>query len=207
MSLPSKDEYLKASRGLATGFGATVDFADPQVGSTTQAAGGVPDSNANLPGQVFSVDQLPDPAIAVAYGLPPVTIPEHLILESKEEAEKDIQGKDVLDIANAQLRRDLGDPVLTFDNKIASAEDSLKSLSERTGSNAGIVKAALEAEDKKDDGQQTENGRPIDPEGVQKPDAGGTQAVPAADDGVEDSKATAQGGATGKTVQSGKKQS
>jgi len=145
MSLPSKDEYLKASRGLATGYGATVDFADPQVGTTVQGAGGVADSNAGLPGQVFSVDQLPDPAVAIAYGLPPVTIPAYLILDTPEDAERDVQGKTAEDIANAQLRRDLGDPVLTYDNQIASAEDSLKNLGERTGTNAGVVKEKQKA--------------------------------------------------------------
>lgn len=172
----TKDEYLKASRGLATGFGATVDFADPQVGGTSQSAEGIGDAYEGLPGQVFSVDQLPDPAIAVAYGMPPQTIPEHLILDSAEEAENHIQGKTVEDIANAQLRRDLNDPVLTFDNQIASAEESLMSLGERTGANAHVLQDAVAAEDEKEDGEDTDDtgsGRPRDPEGVQK--AGGAR--------------------------------
>jgi hypothetical protein len=131
----SKDDYLKASRGLATGFGATVDFADPQVGATVQSKNGIA-SPHELPGQVFSVDQLPNPALAVAYGLPPVTIPERLIVEG-DDAEKHPQGKDVLDILSATLREELDSPILTFDGNIASSDDAMKSFDERTGANAG----------------------------------------------------------------------
>lgn len=202
MALTSKDEYLKASRGLATGFGPTTDFADKQVGATAQSKDGIGVSQTDLPGQVFSVDQLPDPAVAKAYGLPPVTIPENLILESTEDAENHIQGKDVLDIASAQMRRQLDDPTLTFDNKVASAEDSLKSFSERTGANAGAAAKAVEAEDEKQDEGETDNGKPVDPEGVQQPDTGGTKAgqekADQADDKVQKADSSKSGQKQGK---------
>lgn len=189
MPLTSKDEYLEKSRGLQTGFGATIDFADKSVGTTAQSEGGVGASGEDLPGQLFSVDQLPDPDVARAFGMPPVTIPEHLILGSTSEAEKHIQGKTAEDIATAKLRKQLDEPILAFDNTVLPSKEATKSMTERTGENAGAK-------------VDTDNGKPVDPEGVQKPDSGGTQTVPAADGGTADSKVTADGG----TQASGKRQ-
>lgn len=176
MTLTSKDEYLEKSSALATGFGPTVDFTDPQIGTTVQAEGGVPTSAADLPGQVFSVDQLPDPAVAVAYGLPPVRVPAHLILDDADNALKHVQGKDALDVINGQLREELGDPVLAFDNTVRSADDALGHFNAVTGPGLGA-----EMEDggepfvdgiKGGDGESTTSGDgiegPIDPEGVQR---------------------------------------
>lgn len=189
----SKDEYFKNARGLATGFGRTVDFADGQVGSTVQSEGGIGESAESLPGQVFGVDQLPDPEVARSYGLPPLQINPDLVLES-DEAEKHIQGKEVLDIANSRdggLRDQLDDPALAFDNTVVRYDEAALALHERTGENA--------------DGD-LDNGRPIDTEGVQKPDAGGTDSVPAADGGTADSKSDGKGGtkASGKPQGQGK---
>jgi hypothetical protein len=135
-TLTSKDEYLKASRALATGFGPTTDFADGQIGATAQSEAGIPASASELPGQVFTVDQLPDPAVAVAYGLPPQTVPEHLILDNVEDGMKHVQGKSALDLINGQLREELGNPVIAFDGTVRSADDSLLHLSAKTG--AGV---------------------------------------------------------------------
>lgn len=192
MPLTSKDEYLKKSRGLQTGFGSTIDFADKSVGTTSQSEGGVGASGEDLPGQVFSVDQLPDPEVARAFGMAPVTIPEHLILDTPGDAETHIQGKTAEDIATAKLRRELGDPILAFDNTVLPADEAKLSMTDRTGENA-FGKA---------DTDDTGSGRPIDTEGVQQPDSGGTESVPAADGGVQDSKGDGKGG----TQASGAKQ-
>lgn len=200
MTLTSKDEYLKASSALATGFGPTQDFTDPQRGTTVQSEDGIPTSAADLPGQVFSVDQLPNPAVAVAYGLPPVQVPAHLILDNASDAVRHVQGKDALDVLNGELRQELGDPALAFDNTVRSQESSLMHFSSQTG--AGLAGGALgsdgeEAEEpfvngiKGGDGDETSGGTdvtaPIDPEGVQKGD-GDREAV------------SAQAGTQGKTV-------
>lgn len=177
MTLTSKDEYLKASNRLATGFGPTVDFTDGQIGTTSQSEDGIPTSASDLPGQVFSVDQLPDPAIAVAYGLPPVRIPEHLILDNEEDSLRHVQGKDALDVINSQLRAELGDPALAFDNTIRSQSAAHTSLTDRTGENAFSSTGALVDDEtfvngiKGGTGDETSTSGaegPIDPEGVQR---------------------------------------
>lgn len=137
MTTLSKEEYLAKSRGLQTGFGPTTDFADPQLGSTVQSEDGIPTAVDDLPGQVFSVDQLPDPDVARAYGLPPVTVPEHLILGSADDALKHVQGKSALDAINGQLREELGHPTLAYDNTIRSAGDALQVFADNTGAGVG----------------------------------------------------------------------
>lgn len=194
----TKDEYLKASAALATGFGPTVDFADPQLGSTVQSEAGIPTAATELPGQVFTVDQLPNPAAAVAYGLPPVVVPAHLILDDDEA--KHIQGKDALDFINGEIREQLGNPMLAFDNTVRSGDDALTSLSDRTGAGLGenggkdtTADAAFVDGVKGGDGETTTGGAveaPIDPAGVQKGDGdkeavsaqAGTQGQPATAD-------------------------
>lgn len=133
MTTLSKEEYLAQSRGLQTGFGPTTDFADPQLGRTVQHEDGIPDQADGLPGQVFTVDQLPLPGNALAYGLPPQTIPEHLIVETDNH----IQGKTADDIANAELRDKLGDPALAYDNTVRSQKDALQVFSDNTGAGLG----------------------------------------------------------------------
>lgn len=177
----SKAEYLKASRGLAAGFGPTVDFTDQSLGTTSQSEGGIGVSGEELPGQVFSVDQLPDPEIARGYGLPPVTIPEHLILEDGD-GEDHVQGKDPQDIATAELRRKLKDPVLAFDGVVRPADDAMTSFSERTGENAFADR----------DGEDEDNGKSVDPEGVQKA-PGARKPAKTGDKGVESTEENARG--------------
>lgn len=174
----TKDEYLKASTALATGFGPTTDFHDPQIGATVQSEGGVPTAASELPGQVYSVDQLPNPAAAVAYGLPPQVVPAHLILDDADNATKHVQAKDALDVVTGELRKELGDPAIAFDGTVRTQDDALLSLSERTG--AGLAEGKAEAGEpfvdgvKGGDGETTTGGGgivgPIDSEGVQQAD-------------------------------------
>ena len=163
MSL-TKDEYLKSARRLSTGYGPTADFADANVGTTVQTEGGIGDRAEDLPGQVFSVDQLPDPEVARAYGLPSVVVPEHLIVDTTKDAEKHLQGKTADDIANAKLRRELGDPVIAYNGDIVSAKDSLKGFDELAESRNDRLK------DSDSGTQKTDHGHPVDPAGVQKAD-------------------------------------
>lgn len=182
----TKDEYLAKSRALQTGFGPTTDFADPHIGATVQSEGGIPTSASELPGQVFSVDQLPDPAAAVAYGLPPQTVPAHLILDDAENATKHVQGKDALDVINAELRQELGDPALAFDNTVRTREDALTSLTDRTGAGLGEGGEDTTADNVAVDGVIGGDGvvatpdagatGPVDPEGVQKEGTAGKEA-------------------------------
>lgn len=186
----TKDEYLAKSRALQTGFGPTTDFADPQVGTTVQAEGGVPVSAAELPGQVFSVDQLPDPQAAIAYGLPPQTVPAHLILDdADEDLSKHVQGKDPLDVVSSELRSHLGDPALAFDNTVRSSGDALTSLTDRTGPGLGEGGEDTTADSVAVDGViggegraassetdlEDEDERPHDPAGVQKSGTAGNK--------------------------------
>lgn len=141
MSTLSKEEYLaKTGRGLQPGFGKTTDFADPQVGATAQHPDGIPEARAGLPGQVYTVDQLPHPDNALAYGLPPVVIPEHLITEDDD----DPQGPDTLDHLSAAHREELGDPVVTLTGETVkggskAALDALKSTTDPDGDTAAEV--------------------------------------------------------------------
>lgn len=185
----SKAEYLKASRGLAAGFGPTVDFTDQSLGTTSQSEGGIGVSGEELPGQVFSVDQLPDPEVARAYGLPPITIPEHLILDSTEDAEKHVQGKEPQDIATAEYRRKNDYPMLAFDGVVRPADDAMTSFSERTGENAF---AARDEDGDGDNDEDVDNGRPVDPAGVQKA-PGARKPVKTGDKGVESTEENARG--------------
>ena len=131
MPLTSKDEYLKSARRLHTGYGPTSDFADASVGTTVQSENGIGVGvGGDLPGQVFAVDQLPDPDVARAYGLPSVAVPEHLIVD---DADTHIQGKSADDIANAALRRSLGDPLTAYNGQVVNGEEaSLKQFDDLT---------------------------------------------------------------------------
>lgn len=214
MPLTDKAEYLKASRALATGFGPTTDFADPQIGSTVQSEEGIPTSAADLPGQVFTVDQLPDPAVAVAYGLPPVIVPEHLILDNADDGLRHVQGKSALDVMNGELRAELGNPVLSFDNTIRSQDDSLTHFSAVTGAGladgtepedtafVGGIKGGTGDEISTSDGGAE---GPIDPEGVQKGD-GDEKAVSETAGTQGESNKESDGKDAGKESQSAKAQ-
>ena len=133
MTTLSKEEYLAQSRGLMTGFGPTTDFADPQLGRTAQHEEGIPEQSNGLPGQVFTIGQLPSPANALAYGMPPQTVPEHLIVESVNH----VQGMDSLDVASADLRATLGDPATAYDGTVRSQADALQVFADNTGAGLG----------------------------------------------------------------------
>lgn len=121
MPLTSKDEYLKSAQRLSTGYGPTSDFTDASVGTTVQSVGGIDEGPDGLPGQVFAVDQLPNPDVARAYGLPSVVVPEYLIVE---DAVGHIQGKTVEDVASAALRRSLGDPLMAYNGQVVNGEEA-----------------------------------------------------------------------------------
>lgn len=121
MPLTSKDEYLKSARRLHTGYGPTSDFADASVGTTVQSESGIGVGADDLPGQVFAVDQLPNPDVARAFGLPSVAVPEHLIVD---DADTHIQGKSADDIANAALRRSLNDPLIAYNGQVVNGEEA-----------------------------------------------------------------------------------
>lgn len=130
----SKDDYLKATARLQPGFGPTQDFADPSVGTTVQTPGGVPPALDGLPGQVFAVEQLPNPAVALAAGFVPQQIPAHLIVEGDDVATHP-QGPGFLERRGMEEQATLGYPTLAYDGTVMSAEDSLKAFGEITGEN------------------------------------------------------------------------
>ena len=155
MPLTSKDEYLKSARRLHTGYGPTSDFADASVGTTVQSESGIGVGPDDLPGQVFAVDQLPNPDVARAYGLPSVVMPEYLIVDN---ADTHIQGKSADDIANAALRRSLNDPLTAYNGQVVNGEEaSLKQFHDlaeyqndriASGSDSKAVKADKAPADK-----------------------------------------------------------
>lgn len=130
----SKDDYLKATRRLQPGFGPTQDFADPSVGATVQSPDGIPEALDGLPGQVFAVEQLPNPEVALTAGFVPQQIPEHLIVEGKD-VETHPQGPGFLERRGIEEQIKLGYPAMAFDGSVMSTEDSLKSFAEITGEN------------------------------------------------------------------------
>lgn len=131
----SKDDYLAASRGLQVGYGPTQDFTDPAIGATAQTPGGIPAAAEGLPGQVFAVEQLPDPRIAQASGFVPSQIPGYLIIEG-DDIGKHTQGPTPAEIQGFKLQADLGHPVISFDGQVRSTDDALKAFNDTTGPNA-----------------------------------------------------------------------
>jgi hypothetical protein len=131
----SKQDYLDASRGLAVGFGPTQDFADPTVGKTAQSIDGIPPAHEGLPGQVFAVEQLPDPRIALASGFVPAQIPEYLIIEG-DDVGTHTQGPTHDEIRGFEVQAKTGHPTLAFDGEVRTADEAMQSFNDQTGPNA-----------------------------------------------------------------------
>lgn len=66
----------RAAKGLDTGD----VTADDSTWTAQSAQAYVADNAADVPGQTFTVDQLPDPAVVAVSGLPEHTIPEGLVV-------------------------------------------------------------------------------------------------------------------------------
>lgn len=102
----SKDDYLKQVADIPTTLGPH-DANDPQTGWTVQTGGSFHEP-ADVPGQVYLPSQLPDPARAVANGLPPVQVPEHLIVEDASHP----QGPEPSELAMADARQKIAESVV-----------------------------------------------------------------------------------------------
>lgn len=105
----SAEEYNKVveKARVDTAFDATADAGDAGVGWTAQS-GRAFEAPEDVPGQRFAPWQLPDPNVAVRAGLPPVSIPEHLVTEDDD----DPQGPTSEERANAALHDQIRDRVL-----------------------------------------------------------------------------------------------
>ena len=153
----SADEYHEGAAALQPGFVATADATEPGRGWTTQMrdAEGREDvgdgdriaytpPHDQLPGQVFTPDQLPDPQAAIAAGLPPVRVPEHLVVDDADH----IQGPEPSEMAIredrgrlrakiVEYRDELAEEGRKLEERIRSAHDSGSSASASTKSSGG----------------------------------------------------------------------
>lgn len=148
----SKTEYLAHSRRTQPGFGVTADFTDNSVGATVQSPDGIPPAREDIPGQRFLVEQLPDPEVAIAYGLPAPAIPEYLILDG--DGDDDPQGPDLANRQAIANRKKLGNPTLAYDGTIQKADVALESFLEATGA-TGATEPAGDKEPKGDPEKKT----------------------------------------------------
>ncbi len=150
----SKEEYLEKVGKPQPGFTKTLDANDSSIGHTVGSENGIDTSSLrnDTPGQVFETWQLPDPQAALDAGLPPVAVPEHLIVDGDYADGNHPQGADILDLLTREQRKGLGNPRLdergfTVADDVAGFEakddDSEVGQPDTTGS--GLPKAASQA--------------------------------------------------------------
>jgi hypothetical protein len=80
------DDGTSASGGVIARAAKGLDTGDVTVDDTTwtaqSASGYVPSNAQNVPGQTYSLDELPDPAVVAASGLPAHQIAEGLVVDA-----------------------------------------------------------------------------------------------------------------------------
>lgn len=124
--------------------------------------------------QVFTPEQLPDPAVARAAGLPPQAIPESQIIDG-DDAYSHPRGPEPGEQVRAEQRAAVTNRVVKNDDVPGVPEHPVPAVAARNLSEAAVepeatsaVGKALQARaERSDDVERDEAGRPIDPEGVQ----------------------------------------
>jgi hypothetical protein len=121
-SVPKEQSFVSPQR---RNFSATVDTADggdANLGWTVQHGTAVPvNASENLPGQVFTADQLPDPEVARAAGVPAQKIsPQYVV--SAEEAYSHPSGPNVGEIERAAQRQAISDKLFEDSKAVADSD-------------------------------------------------------------------------------------
>ena len=96
------DEYkeLVAAETAKPIYQNIADYTDTDRGWTVQS-GWTPPVTQDTPGQVYLPEQLPDPRVAAAAGLPPVVVPEHLVTDDENHP----QGPEPLELVSRDQRQ------------------------------------------------------------------------------------------------------
>lgn len=114
---------LRASKGLATD-----DVTVEDRGWTAQSAGGyVADNAENVPGQTFTVDELPDPRVMAVSGLPAHAIPAGLVVDSAVTDSISPAQERGADLGTSIRRGDSGEPLKarpSAERKVTNRGDS-----------------------------------------------------------------------------------
>lgn len=102
----SKEKYLAAVAENSLNL-VSSDAGDPSIGWSASRGVSYPEL-ADVPGQVYTPEQLPDPAQAIAAGLPPQQIPEHLIVEDVNHP----QGPEPSELVMLDVRKPIREAVV-----------------------------------------------------------------------------------------------
>lgn len=96
------------------------DYGDADRGWTVQS-GWTPPVPSDVPGQVYLPEQLPDPRVAAAAGLPPVVVPEALITDDENHP----QGPEPLELASRDQRQAVREAaVAQYQERTKALEDA-----------------------------------------------------------------------------------
>lgn len=127
----SYDEYAEKVT-VAT----AIDSGDTATGWTAQSKRSLvlPE---DVPGQRFHPSQLPDPSVAIAAGIRPQAIPEHLVTEDDD----DPQGPEPGDLATLDARQAIRDRIVA-DSSAAADEAAKAKAEDEKAANAAPKKAA-----------------------------------------------------------------
>lgn len=118
--------------------------------------------------QMFTKEQLPDPAVAIAAGLAPQAIPAGQIIESNDDAFSHPRGPEPGEQVRAEQRRAVVDRVVQNDDVPGVDNRTLSKTAVEPEATTAVGKALQkQAEGDEDDTKLDEAGREIDPEGVQ----------------------------------------
>jgi hypothetical protein len=125
--------------------------------------------------QMFTPEQLPDPSVARAAGLPPQAIPATQIIDG-EDAYSHPRGPEPGEQVRAEQRRAIVDRVVENDDVPGVPETPVQTVASRNLAEAAVEpeptsalgRALQKRAEGDDDVERDEAGRPIDPEGVQE---------------------------------------
>lgn len=121
-AVADNQSFVSPQRRLLNGPYTSADGGDANIGWTVQHGGAAPLNLAeNRPGQVFTVDQLPDPEVARAAGLPPQRISPEFVV-SAEEAYTHPSGPNVGEIERAAQRQAISDKLFEDSQVVAESD-------------------------------------------------------------------------------------
>jgi len=117
--------------------------------------------------QMFTKEQLPDPAVALAAGLAPQAIPANQILDG-DEAFSHPRGPEPGEQVRAEQRRAVIDRVVENDDVPGVDVRTLSETAVDAEATSAVGRALQKRAEGDDDVKRDEAGREIDPEGVQE---------------------------------------